>query len=97
MEEEEEEEEEEEKIKEELGFFSPLDNINPYVSFKQALTGKRVLRYFWLLLAHILYLLAFQMRNPHIYQAGTTALDIEQQTLLMEVMRIAEQETNASS
>ena len=49
--EEEEEEEEEEKVEEELGFISPLDNINPYVSFKQALTGKCVLKYFWLLLS----------------------------------------------
>jgi hypothetical protein len=32
------------------------------------------------------------MQNPLGYQAATTALDIEQQTLLMEVMRIAEQE-----
>jgi len=77
VEEEDEDEDEEERIKEELGFISPLDSINPYVSFKQALT-------------------TFQMRNPHIYRAGTTALDIEQQTLLMEVMRIAEQETNGS-
>jgi len=29
---------ESEEIEEELGFFSPLDNINPYVNFKQALT-----------------------------------------------------------
>jgi len=29
---------ESEEIEEELGFFSPLDNINPYVTFKQALT-----------------------------------------------------------
>jgi hypothetical protein len=30
---------EEEKIEEELGYISPLDNANPYTSFKQALTG----------------------------------------------------------
>lgn len=29
----------EEEIEEELGFISPLDNVNPYVTFKQALTG----------------------------------------------------------
>jgi len=39
-----------------------------------------------------LLILAFQMQNPAGYQAATTALDVEQQTLLMEVMRIAEQE-----
>lgn len=26
-------------IEEELGFFSPLDTVNPYASFKQALTS----------------------------------------------------------
>jgi importin-7 len=30
---------EEEEIEEELGFISPLDTVNPYVTFKQALTG----------------------------------------------------------
>jgi hypothetical protein len=30
------------------------------------------------------------MQNGPSYQAATTALDVEQQTLLMEVMRIAE-------
>jgi len=30
---------EEEKIEEELGYISPLDNANPYTSFKQALTS----------------------------------------------------------
>jgi hypothetical protein len=29
----------EEEIEEELGFISPLDAVNPYVTFKQALTG----------------------------------------------------------
>jgi len=32
------------------------------------------------------------MQNAPSYQAATTALGIEQQTLLMEVMRIAEQD-----
>ncbi|KAH9851744.1 ARM repeat-containing protein [Lenzites betulinus] len=36
--EEEEEEEEEEEIEEELGYISPLDTVDPYISFKQALT-----------------------------------------------------------
>lgn len=34
--------------------------------------------------------LAFQMQNPQGYQAATTVLDVDQQTILMEVMRIAE-------
>lgn len=29
-------------IDEELGYMSPLDSVNPYVSFKQALTGELV-------------------------------------------------------
>jgi len=60
-----------EEIEEELGFFSPLDTVNPYTSFKQALT-------------------TLQMQNSMGYQASTTILDTEQQTMLMEVMRIAE-------
>jgi hypothetical protein len=28
-----------EEIEEELGYISPLDNVDPYVSFKRALTG----------------------------------------------------------
>ena len=31
---------EEEDIEEELGYISPLDNVDPYLTFKQALTGK---------------------------------------------------------
>jgi hypothetical protein len=31
---------ESEEIDEELGFFSPLDNIDPYITFQQALTGE---------------------------------------------------------
>ncbi|KAJ6504734.1 armadillo-type protein [Mycena vitilis] len=59
------------EITEELGYFSALDSVNPYASFKQALT-------------------TFQMQNGPMYQAATTSLNLEQQTVLMEVMRIAE-------
>ncbi|KAH7924546.1 ARM repeat-containing protein [Leucogyrophana mollusca] len=62
---------EESDIEEELGFFSPLDTVDPYTTFKQALT-------------------TFQVQNGDLYQAATTSLSIEQQTLLMEVMAIAE-------
>ncbi|KAL4253351.1 Armadillo-like helical [Pleurotus pulmonarius] len=55
-------------IEEELGFISPLDNVDPYASFKHALT-------------------TFQMKNPSSYQVATTSLDVEQQTLLMEIMQ----------
>ncbi|KAJ7274060.1 armadillo-type protein [Mycena rebaudengoi] len=64
------------EITEELGYFSALDNVDPYVSFKQALT-------------------TFQMQNVAVYQAATTSLDLEQQTLLMEVMRIGDTQTGA--
>ncbi|KAG6900147.1 hypothetical protein C0993_002296 [Termitomyces sp. T159_Od127] len=64
-------ESEDEEIEEELGFISPLDNVDPYISFKQALT-------------------TFQMQNSSSYQTATTALTVEQQTLLMEVMNTAE-------
>jgi hypothetical protein len=40
-----------------------------------------------------IFSLAFQMQNAPSYQAATTVLDIEAQTLLMEVMRIAEQDS----
>ncbi|KAI0301095.1 armadillo-type protein [Multifurca ochricompacta] len=62
----------EEEIEEELGFISPLDAVNPYVTFKQALT-------------------ALEVKDRVMYQASTTALNVEQQTLLMEIMRIAEE------
>ncbi|KAF5377980.1 hypothetical protein D9615_006718 [Tricholomella constricta] len=62
---------EDEDIEEELGYISALDTVDPYVSFKQALT-------------------TFQLQNGPSYQVATTALTVEQQTLLMEVMRTAE-------
>lgn len=62
---------EDEDIEEELGYISALDTVDPYVSFKQALT-------------------TFQVHNGPSYQAATTALTVEEQTLLMEVMRTAE-------
>ncbi|KAL1728536.1 armadillo-type protein [Schizophyllum commune] len=67
----EDDESDDENVEEELGYLSPLDNVNPYASFKQALT-------------------TFQMQNPEAYQAATTSLSPEQQTLLMEVMKLAE-------
>ncbi|KAK0487807.1 armadillo-type protein [Armillaria novae-zelandiae] len=60
-----------EDIEEELGYYSPLDNVNPYVSFQQALS-------------------AFQMKSSPVYQAATTSLTVEQQTVLMEVMKVAD-------
>ncbi|KAF9493565.1 ARM repeat-containing protein [Pleurotus eryngii] len=66
-------------IEEELGFISPLDNVDPYSSFQHALT-------------------TFQMKNPSSYQVATTSLDVEQQTLLMEIMqKVAAQPTVPAS
>lgn len=62
----------EEEIEEELGFISPLDTVNPYVRFKQALA-------------------TLEVKDRAVYQAATTSLNVEQQTLLMEIMRIAEE------
>jgi len=70
--------EDESDVEEELGYISPLDKVNPYVTFKQALT-------------------TFQMQNVPSYQAATTSLNVEQQTALMEVMRIAEQPEPAAA
>lgn len=36
---EEEEEDSDDEVDEELGYISPLDNVDPYITFKQALTG----------------------------------------------------------
>ncbi|KAG6330261.1 hypothetical protein ID866_8829 [Astraeus odoratus] len=68
---------EESEIEEELGFFSMLDAINPYITFKHALTN-------------------FQTRNSALYQAATTLLSVEQQTILMEVMTLAEAQQNST-
>ncbi|KAF8125741.1 armadillo-type protein [Boletus edulis] len=65
------EDSEESAIEEELGFFSLIDAINPYTTFKHALT-------------------TFQTKNPALYQVATTTLSVEQQTVLMEVMSLAE-------
>ncbi|KDQ62833.1 hypothetical protein JAAARDRAFT_30743 [Jaapia argillacea MUCL 33604] len=68
---------EDSELEEELGYISAIDNVDPYASFKQALT-------------------TFQMKNAPIYQAATTSLDVEQQTQLMEIMRLADtQEASA--
>lgn len=86
----------EEDIEEELGYISPLDDVNPYTAFKQSLTGKllacpRLGRFSSY--SNIFSLPVFQMRNPAGYQAATTALNVDEQTLLMEIMRIADQPT----
>jgi hypothetical protein len=74
-----------------LGYISALDSVNPYVSFKQALTStSRLVSWNTSLLLIIIVSVAFQMQNGPFYQVATTALSVEQQTLLMEVMRQAD-------
>ncbi|KAI9443408.1 ARM repeat-containing protein [Lactarius indigo] len=68
----------EEEIEEELGFISPLDTVNPYVTFKQALS-------------------TLEVKDRAMYQAATTSLNVEQQTLLMEIMRMAEEGATATA
>jgi hypothetical protein len=89
------------EIQEEIGYLSPLDNVDPYITFKQALAGawfplKRTNRQHWV--AHSPHLLsAFQMKNPQAYQAATMSLNIEQQTLLVELMRKADENAAAAA
>jgi importin-7 len=88
-EEDDDDESEDEDIEEELGYISALETVNPYVSFKQALTSTSPI----IILVCLIYKClpaAFQMQNGPSYQAGTTGLSVEQQTLLMEVMRLAD-------
>jgi len=40
---------------------------------------------------------ALEVNDHAIYQAATTALDVEQQTLLMEIMRMADEAAAAAS
>ena len=86
---------EEEDIEEELGYISPLDNVDPYLTFKQALTSK------WCKPvdkdAALILFTAFQMKNGQGYQIATTSLSSEQQTFLMEVMRLADEHAAAAA
>lgn len=84
----------EEEIEEELGFISPLDTVNPYVRFKQALASTCAL--YSACACQLLTnrrLVALEVKDREVYQAATTSLNVEQQTLLMEIMRIAEEGT----
>lgn len=85
-------ESEESEIEEELGFFSLIDAINPYTTFKHALTSACVVGHCFSSppFSTTLSVLAFQNKNAALYQAATTTLSVEQQTVLMEVMTLAE-------
>ena len=83
------EDDEDDVVEEDLGFISPLENVDPYATFKNALTGKDCapppLLKTTTPLMHALPLV-FQEKNPALYQISTTALDIELQTVLMEAI-----------
>jgi importin-7 len=42
-------------------------------------------------------MIALEVKDRAMYQAATTALTVEQQTLLMEIMRIAEEASAAAA
>ena len=89
--------EDDEVEEEELGYISPLDNVDPYITFKAALTSESSKR--MPIRATILTsipLAAFQMKNGHGYQLATTSLTPEHQTFLMEVMRLADEHAAAA-
>ena len=82
-------------IAEELGYISPLDTVDPYVSFKQALTSKQnLIKWPFPGLTH--EDADFQMKDGNNYQRATTSLSQEEQMLLMEIMRIAEEHSQSA-
>lgn len=86
--------EDESDIEEELGYISPLDTVDAYVTFKQALTSMSISPFIKGRMLNLL--VAFQMRDGNNYQRATTSLTPEQQMLLMDVMRIAEERSQSS-
>lgn len=91
-EEEDSDDEDDESLDEELTYLSPIDNVNPYVTFKRALTGTLCPpSLFCVTRGADAVITAFQMSNPAGYAAGTTSLTPEQSTMLMEIMKKAEE------
>jgi spermidine/putrescine-binding protein len=84
-----EDDEDDVSVEEELGFESPLDDVNPYVALKYALGGEALSL---MIRADVVLtpISALQMVNAPAYQAATTSLTPEQATSLMEFMAIAE-------
>ena len=91
--------EDDEVEEEELGYISPLDNVDPYITFKAALTSessKHIHIRVTITILTSIFLAAFQMKNGHGYQLATTSLTPEHQTFLMEVMRLADEHAAAA-
>lgn len=86
--------EDESDIEEELGYISPLDTVDAYVTFKQALTSALINPSNEGALINLPP--AFQMKDGNNYQRATTSLSPEQQMLLMDVMRIAEERSQSN-
>jgi hypothetical protein len=85
------EDDSDDEVDEELGYISPLDTVDPYITFKQALTSTSIIVFIARKIVTDACWVALQAQNPQIYQLATTALNIEQQTQLMEIMSQAEQ------
>ncbi len=78
----------EDELSEDLGYISPLENVDPYATFKTALSGvifpfRQPLLLTWSLV--------FQEKSSALYQVSTSKLDVELQTILMETMNTTEQ------
>ncbi|ELU39618.1 karyopherin [Rhizoctonia solani AG-1 IA] len=86
--EDEESDDDDDDVEEELGFESPLNDVDPYIAFKYALTG--TLHSLFCTLHQLTTKLALQTANAPVYQAATTSLTPEQATALMEHMARAE-------
>lgn len=97
--EEDEEDDDDDMIEEELTYISPIETVDPYITFKRALTSTSRPSFSCSSDTECLLRdVALQHQNAAAYQAATTALDVDQQTLLMEVMRLAEaNEASASA
>ena len=72
--------------------FTPLDDINPYIVFRNALNG--MLFFSIPHPGHSCHSTAFQIQNPATYEAATRKLDLVQQRLMMDVLKVAETEAN---
>jgi importin-7 len=75
---EEDDDDDDDEIEEELGFISPLEQVDVVVRFRHALD-------------------TLQAKNGQLYQTATTALSVDEQTLLMELMREAQAREQVAS
>lgn len=88
-----EEEEEEEEIGEEILFESPLDNVDPYLTFESVFKRKcleRQLMYGTIrVITNIMWVIELQQTQPPSYTLLTSALNVDQQQQLMTILSTA--------